>query len=620
MLFFVGAWLPLLLACWLCGAAVLERAAGAEAFGRAGDRLVLSLWLGLVVLAQALLAVSLFAPLTPLCGAAVAAALSAPALLSRGVRAEAARLKARLRPRLFLGLLALAAGVASFASQPVTYYDTGLYHFQNIRWLAEHGSVPGLALLQIRFAFASAWFALAAPFEAGPFAARASAVACGFALLVATLHALLCARRCAAGAGRGSDWLVALSHAFVLPPALVWRQPASASPDLPVFFLALTVAWAVTLSEEERAGAGARLLPVLVAAGAVGVKLSGLSLLVVASVYYARGAGLSTRRLLAAGAAVALMLLPTVAYGVVVSGCPLFPSKLLCVETPWSVGADKAELLARVVRDWARWDGRTPHWANGWNWVVHWLTKGFTLKNSFVIPLCLLVAGAGAFVRARTRWRAAGASVLLAGCAGLLVFLLLRGGELLMVSLAAAAAAAVLTRGGGEFAGRTWVLAAGLAGAALTFYAAPALRFGLGYTAILFGALLVPAASKLAGELGADIWGGGWWRRRVTLAAMMAACGLLFFTMTLALETVTRVGAGVEGRFRRLLVPPPLPVALTEPRAENGFRYVIAADREQCWGAEVPCAQDDLGGGVALRDPARGLRGGFVRSAAAPNR
>jgi hypothetical protein len=132
MLFFVGAWLPLLLVCWLCGAAVLKRAAGAETFGRAGDRLVLSLWLGLVVLSQALLAVSLFAPLTPPCGAAVAAALCGLALLSRGVPAEAVRLKATLRPRLVLGLLALALGVAALASQPVTYFDTGLYHSQNI--------------------------------------------------------------------------------------------------------------------------------------------------------------------------------------------------------------------------------------------------------------------------------------------------------------------------------------------------------------------------------------------------------------------------------------------------------------------------------------------------------
>jgi hypothetical protein len=617
MLFYVGVWLPLLLVCWLCGAAVLERAAGARTFGRVGDRLILSLWLGLVVLAQMLVAVSLFAPLTPLCGAALAALLSGLALLSRGVRAEAVRLKGLLRPRLLLGLLALAAGVASFASQPVRYYDTGLYHFQTTRWLAEHGAVRGLALVHDRFAFASAWFALAAPFDAGPFESRAAAVACGFALLVASLHVLLCARRCVAGVGRGSDWLVLVSSAFVLPPSLFWRLLASASPDLPLFFLAVAVAWAISLLEEEKGGASARLLPVLLAAGAVGLKLSGLPLLVVASVYYVWSGGLSPRRVLTAGTLVGLMLLPTFAYGVVTSGCPLFPSKVLCVEMPWSLGAGAAENLTRIIREWARWNGPTPPTANGWNWVVPWVTKGVTRKNSPFIPICLLVVGAGAFVCARTRLRTPGALALLAGCAGLLLFFLLRGGgELLMVLVTAAAAVAALTRWGGQHAGRGWVLAAGLAGTALTLYAAPALRFGLGYTAILFGSLLVPAVVGL----NADESAAGGWRRRATLATLLTACGLFFLTMTLILEAGTRVGTGVEGRFRRLLLPPALPSAALVQHEANGFRYFVPVVGDQCWAAELPCLPGDLPDDVMLREPARGLRGGFVRAAPTPDR
>jgi hypothetical protein len=619
MLFFVGVWLPLLLVCWSCGAFVLERAAGADAFRRAGDRLFISLWLGLVVLSQLLLAVSHFAPLTTLCGASVGAAVSGLALLSGGVRAEAARLKGSLRrPRLLLGLLALALGVAAYASQPVTFFDTGLYHYQNIKWLSEYGAVWGLGLLHDRFAFTPAWFTLSAPFDGGPFAARAAAVANGFALLVASLHALLCARRCAAGEARASDWLTLLAFVVVLPPVLFWRMPASASPDMVVFFLTAAVAWAVCLAQEARAGlgdraAGARLVPLLLAAGAVGVKLNALPLLVVACVYYVWGGGLNPRRVLWAGAAVALLLLPTLAHRFVVSGCPLYPSKALCLDVPWSVGARQAERLTRVIRDWARWDGKKPQWADDWNWIVPWMTRGFTLKNSPVLLFCLLLAGAGAFVRARTRLRAQGALLLLAGCAGLLVFFLWRGGGLLMVS-AAAAAAAALTRRGAEFPGRAWVLAAGLAGTALTLWAGPALRFGLGYTAVLFAALLVPAAVRFNED--AD----GVWRRRATLAALSAACGLVFFTLTVAIEAGTHIGAGVEGRGRRLLVPPRLPEAAAAPREANGLKYVVASELDQCWAAELPCAPSDLTGDVTLRDPARGPGAGFVRAAPAPDR
>ncbi len=618
MLFFAAAWLPLLLVCWLCGRAVLERAAVAPTFERAGDRLILSLWLGLVILAQMLLVVSHLAPLTPLCGAALGATVSGLALLSRGVRAEVVRLKELMlqRPRLVLGLLALTLGVAAFASQPITYFDTGLYHFQNIKWLSEYGAVEGVGIIHDRFAFTPAWFALAAPFDAGPFETRAAAVADGFALLVACLHALVCVRRCATGEGRGADWLAVLSFAAVLPPALVWRMPASASPDMPGFFLAVAVVWAVCLLEEERGGAaGARLIPVLLAAGAVGVKLNALPLLVVACVYYVAGGGLTLRRALSACGAVALMLLPALAHRVFVSGCPLYPSKALCLDVPWSVGVRQAELHTRAIREWARWEGTGLPWKDGWGWVVPWATKGFTFKNSFVIPLCLFVAGAGAFARARTRWRATGALALAAGCAGLLLFFLVRGGEVLMVALALAGAVVALKRRGRGHAGRGWVLAAGLLGTALILYAAPALRFGLGYTGILFGSLLVPAAVGLARGAGEA---GAW--RRATLATLLTVCGLLLFMLTVALEAGTRVGAGVEGRGRRLLVPPPLPGVATTAREVNGLRYFVPSVGEQCWAAELPCVSSELPGDVMLRDPARGPAAGFVHAAGAPHR
>jgi len=185
-----------------------------------------------------------------------------------------------------------------------------------------------------------------------------------------------------------------------------------------------------------------------------------------------------------------------------------------------------------------------------------------------------------------------------------------------MVFVAGAATVAALTRRGRGHAGRPWVLAAGLAGTALILYAPPALRFGLGYTGILLGSLLVPAAVGLARDSGEA----GAWRRRATLATLSTACGLLFSTLTLALEAGTRVGAGVEGRFRRLLVPPPLPGAATAAREVNGLRYVVPSAGEQCRAAELPCAQSDLPGDVGLRDPARGPGAGFVRAAGAPDR
>lgn len=66
--------------------------------------------------------------------------------------------------------------IANLTTQRVTWYDVGLYHFGSIRWLAEHGAVPGLALINSKFGFTSSWFALAAPFNPEIFGSRVSAV------------------------------------------------------------------------------------------------------------------------------------------------------------------------------------------------------------------------------------------------------------------------------------------------------------------------------------------------------------------------------------------------------------------------------------------------------------
>jgi len=81
MLLFAGAWLPLLLVCRLCRVAVPERAAVAGTFDHAGDRLI-------------------------------------------------------------LGLRVRVLGIAAFAAQPITSFDTGLYHFQSIGWLSKKFGWP----------------------------------------------------------------------------------------------------------------------------------------------------------------------------------------------------------------------------------------------------------------------------------------------------------------------------------------------------------------------------------------------------------------------------------------------------------------------------------------------
>ncbi|HEY9614847.1 LIC_10190 family membrane protein, partial [Allocoleopsis sp.] len=194
MLVLMIAWAGLMLACWLIGTAILNGVKG-DCFERIGDRLIIAVWLGVVILSVSLLAVSLVLPLSPLVGALVAITMAAIALSLQCTRAEIRTLRSVLSAKWIFGFITLEAIVAASASQKITFFDTGLYHFQVIRWLSRFGAVPGLALIHNRFGFTSSWFALAAPFNAGIFEARTAALTSGFAFLLASLHFLICLTR-----------------------------------------------------------------------------------------------------------------------------------------------------------------------------------------------------------------------------------------------------------------------------------------------------------------------------------------------------------------------------------------------------------------------------------------
>ena len=77
------------------------------------------------------------------------------------------------------------------SSRGYMHYDTGLYHAQSIRWIAEYGVVPGLANLHSRFGYNSAAFALCALFGGAGLTKYPMHCVQGF-------FALLCACKCTA--------------------------------------------------------------------------------------------------------------------------------------------------------------------------------------------------------------------------------------------------------------------------------------------------------------------------------------------------------------------------------------------------------------------------------------
>ena len=169
MAFDLAAWAVIFVAVWVVGRGVLAvldadtvRARPALVV-RAGDQLILAAWIGVIVCAVTLLGVSLFTALTPAVAAGAVVVVCALGVVSRrwsGPPPRCAEEPALPAWALGFGVAAVAIGAAALASDPVTLYDSLVYHLGLIRWLHEMGTVPGVAIIHNRLGHASAWFAI----------------------------------------------------------------------------------------------------------------------------------------------------------------------------------------------------------------------------------------------------------------------------------------------------------------------------------------------------------------------------------------------------------------------------------------------------------------------------
>ena len=362
------------------GNAVLTRLDPWQYFDRPGDRAVVATWIGVLILANFFLVISLFRPLSLRVATPATLLLLGLSLCSAQNRRDLGGLARRAGSGTVVGLLVLTVGVGSYCSQVLVWYDSGLYHVQVIKWLSKFGLVPGLALFHGRFGVISSWFALPAPLNHGLFQGRISTLPGALCLLLLLSHLAMAIERIIARRGRRSDLFLTAASLLAVAVLLAWGLPNSPSPDFPVIVLAIVVAWSLmtiscrenTLKKRDDIGRVA-LVPLVLAVGAITIKLSALPLVVIAGCLCLFWGGFSIKRLVAVGSLVVLPLLPVAAAGIVTSGCAFYPASALCFDLPWSLGAATAAAEAKVIQGWARWAGATPEQATAWNWVLPWL-------------------------------------------------------------------------------------------------------------------------------------------------------------------------------------------------------------------------------------------------------
>ena len=544
MLFLLCSWAVLLGAARLAGSTALILTSSGENLDRGCDRFFAQAWIGLFALASLLLALSAVGPLSATVSLVLLAAVMALCLFPR-VRRDVAGTSLTAVQRAAFAIVLL--GVAWDAAGPVQLYDTGLYHYQVVRWLHQAGTVPGMALLYYRLGFSSSWFALTAALDSGP---RAAAVANSLALAIAMFHLAIAASRVLARTARKSDAYVAGALPVVILVCVVDRWEISPSPNLAVGLGAVMSGWAMLAI---RKGEGRDWnLPLLLSAGAGGVKILALPLL--GAIWVLRIAAGCRSRLAVPILATAAVILPLPIANRISSGCPFFPSPVACAATPSSVTPAKANDVLFETTNFARYDGAYPPTASFFD--------GIWIRKYIHVPL-----------------------------------------DMLFAAIPMLATAAVLAFGALDAA-----YIAGAAAFTAMFIEGPSIRFLAGSVGMLLGSLLVALYCRVAPKTVPDSTTTS---RILPAIAVLGCAILLREGALSERNYVQRNHLPFRRvTAERLLVPQPVPGTQAH-RVRTAYEYLVPDGDDRCWALPLPCTPYPPPAELRYCNPAEGIRAGF---------
>ncbi|WNZ24412.1 hypothetical protein HJG54_17150 [Leptolyngbya sp. NK1-12] len=562
MLYSISIWTIVLIGCYGIGLGLLN---GLRAYpvARLGDRAVIAVWLGILALALALLTTGLFLPLSPWVGGGFFLGFLLLAFRSKSTRSEVATFYRQISAWQIVIYFGVALAIAAFVSQPVIWEDTGLYHYSVIRWLAEFGTVPGIALLFANFGFTSAWFAFAAPLNPDILAARASTIANGLIFLLAVLQFGLSLSRIWHKQAQLTDGWIVVCYGCILPIILATDFMSiiliSASPDIPALFLVIATAWTILLTETaanetQEYTKNNQTVSLFLAIGAFSIKLTALPLLFVTGLWFLFRYSLNPfnhRWLLhqmALAALFGLLLVPFFLSGIITSGCPLYPSGAFCLDLPWSPDQETSESIAKSTHGWISWYGTPPEGVSPLRWALgHWFKE---FGNKVMVSLIVSTIAAA-------------------------IYLLVGKNRHRVVS--------------------RWLIALAVTEIVFFLFTAPFNRFVLPY---LFIVPALAISTYLQSFKASELLG------RLKISVPFFATGLVTAAVLFSILSVQK-------DYTRFIVPPPLMQIDAVQKQVNDVRYFSPPGKELCWAVELPCAYTAKG--VKLRDPAQGIQAGFVR-------
>jgi hypothetical protein len=292
-------------------------------------------------------------------------------------------------------------------------HDTLLYHLAAVRWVADFGSVPGLANLHGRFGFNSALHPLAGLFG-WPFGIEVSREFVNPVIVLCTCAVLLQGIRL----NRKEFFTQGSVYAALLLPLILGQLfsvcLSSPQPDVAGVAIAILVTWHLrevifdtgALPDAEQSSflrclmASSLVVMLKLSYAALGLGAAAMVMLIIL---------VRRRRFMAIFVPVLLVFvcsIPWVGRGYITSGYPLYPSELGAIQFDWMVPHSAASFDRKWVLSWARDPSRDADavLANN-DWLRPWLSTTF---GDLLVRKSLLLGAAGlilGLISAPWRWR-----------------------------------------------------------------------------------------------------------------------------------------------------------------------------------------------------------------------
>ncbi|ACK72564.1 hypothetical protein PCC7424_4194 [Gloeothece citriformis PCC 7424] len=581
MIYFLVVWLLLGISCLLIGTFLLHLFK-ADDFERQGDRFIIAIWLGVVVLCLSCLSLALVLPISPLVGGLIIAGWLCVASLSPLTRTELLTFCSSLSLKKIIGFLTLALAIAALTTQQIVWFDTGLYHLGLIRWISQYGAVPGIALIHGKLGFTSSWFAFSAPLVPSFLEDRVGAVSNGFLFFIALVNWLIFLRQSFQTNNRLSDWFGSIFFLIIISAYTFSLLTNSAiiisfSHDVPVNCLIGITAWSILVishsssSNKPDSFGSVYIIPLILGTGTATIKLTALPLLLTVFLFYNFSNKFKIYPFVFSVILTTLLFLPYPAFSVITSGCPLYPSRLMCFNVPWLVPEFINQREVKQIRG-IESPVTKPQQISQYEIIFKYLTSLFQkrlalLKNSF--ELQLIVAS---FI----------SSIFLS------FWMILKYNKDKNITVKS----------------KVWLILLGNFGTIFLLVNIPLLRMGIGYFIMIISLFIALNGYYL-------------YNHQVNqLNSVNFNLKLLdknknyipFFLLGVVLIFIS------QGETRhRLLLPPKLPSVELIQAQVNDISYTYPNNwKNRCWVAKLPCANVPIRYNIRLGDSSKGLRGGFV--------